>query len=52
MQDVGWALSYAHPLNRQLEIKIKYIGTRTLESAGSDSDTVLATLTVAWRSLH
>jgi hypothetical protein len=48
MQDIGWALTYAHPLNRQAGIKIKYIGTRTQESTGSDSDTVLTTLSFAW----
>jgi hypothetical protein len=48
MQDIGWALTYAHPINRQSGIKIKYVGTRTQESTGSDSDTVLATLSFAW----
>ena len=48
MQDVGWALTYAHPLNRQSGIKINYVGTRTQESTGSDLDTVLATLSFAW----
>jgi hypothetical protein len=48
MQDIGWALTYAHPLNRQSGIKIKYVGTRTQESTGTDSDTVLATVSYAW----
>jgi len=48
MQDIGWALTYAYPLSRQSGIKIKYVGTRTQESTGSDSDTVLTTLSYAW----
>jgi len=48
MQDIGWALNCAYPINRQSGIKIKCVGVRTLESTGSDSDTVLATLSFAW----
>lgn len=38
-QNIGWALSYSHPINRQAGIKIAYIGARTRESTGLDSDT-------------
>jgi len=38
-QDLGWALSFGFPVSRQLGIKLIYIGTRTLESTGIDSDT-------------
>jgi hypothetical protein len=48
MQDVGWALSYAYPVNRQSGLKITYIGTRTMESTGADTDSVLATLSYGW----
>ena len=48
MQDIGWALTYAYPINRQSGIKIKYVGVRTQESTGADSDTVLATLSFGW----
>lgn len=48
MQDVGWALSYAYPINRQSGLKITYIGTRTQESTGADTGSVLATLSYAW----
>jgi len=48
MQDIGWGLSYAYPITRQSGLKITYIGTRTRESTGADTDSVLATLSYAW----
>jgi hypothetical protein len=47
-QDVGWALSFAYPLNRQTGIKATYIGSRKLESTGLDSDSLIASLSVSW----
>jgi hypothetical protein len=38
-QDLGWALSFGFPVGRQVGIKLVYVGTRTLESTGTDSDT-------------
>ncbi len=48
MQDIGWALSLAYPINRRSGISFKYIGTRTQESTGLDSDTVTAGVSFAW----
>jgi hypothetical protein len=48
MQDIGWALSLAYPINRRSGISFKYIGTRTQESTGSDTDTISAGLSIAW----
>jgi len=48
MQDIGWALSLAYPINRRAGISFKYIGTRTQESTGLDSDTVTAGVSFAW----
>jgi hypothetical protein len=47
-QDVAWAISFGFPLSRQLGGKISYIGTRTQESTGTDSDTFLVGLSVFW----
>ncbi len=48
MQDIGWALSLVYPINRRAGISFKYIGTRTQESTGSDTDTVTAGISFAW----
>jgi hypothetical protein len=47
-QDVGWALSFAYPINRQAGIKATYIGSRKLESTGLDSDSLIASLSFSW----
>ena len=47
-QNIAWALSFGLPVSRQLGIKISYIGIRTQESTGTDSDTFLAGLSVFW----
>lgn len=38
-QNVGWALSCGLPLSRNLGVKLSYIGVRTQEPTGADSDT-------------
>lgn len=43
-QNLGWALSFGFPVSRHLGFKLAYIGTRTQESTGTDSDTVLLAL--------
>lgn len=47
-QNIGWKLSYAHPINRFLGIKITYLGTRTQESTGSDTDTLAGVISFVW----
>lgn len=47
-QDLAWAFSFGFPLSRQLGGKISYIGTRTQESTGTDSDTFLVGLSAFW----
>ncbi len=47
-QNIGWALSFAYPINRHSGISVKYIGTRTQESTGLDSDTLSAGLSILW----
>ena len=47
-QNIAWKLSYAHPINRSLGIKVSYLGTSTQESTGMDSDTLAVGMTFLW----
>lgn len=47
-QNIAWACSFAYPINRQVGISFAYIGTRSQESVGFDSDTLSAALAIAW----
>jgi len=47
-QDVGWKLSYAYPINRTSGLKLSYIGTRTKEAVGFDSETLAMSLSLLW----
>ncbi len=47
-QNIGWAFRFAYPINRYSGINVSYIGTRTQESVGFDSDTLTAALGLSW----
>ncbi len=47
-QNIGWAFSFAYPINRSSGIKVTYIGTCTQESTGFDSNTLTASLSFLW----
>ncbi len=47
-QNLIWALSFGFPLHRYLGVKISYIGTRTQESTGSDSDSFAIGINSFW----
>ncbi|MBW2476686.1 MAG: transporter [Deltaproteobacteria bacterium] len=47
-QDIGWALSVGLPLSRHFGVKIAYVGSRTQESTGVDSDSFLVGLSAYW----
>lgn len=47
-KDIGWAVSFSYPIERYL-FKIAYIGTRTKENVGFDSDTVSAGFSWHWQ---
>lgn len=47
-QDVGLKLSYAYPINRASGLKLSYIGTRTKETTGFDSETLALSLSLLW----
>jgi len=47
-QNIAWKFSFAYPINRASGVKVSYIGTRTEESTGFDSETLAASLSLAW----
>jgi len=47
-QNIGWVFNFTYPINRYSGISVAYIGTRTQESVGFDSDTLSAALSLAW----
>jgi len=47
-QNVGWAVSLGFPVTQNLGFKLAYIGTRTQESTGIDSDTYAAGFSAFW----
>ena len=47
-QNIAWAFSVAYPINRFSGFNVKYIGTRTEEATGFDSNTVISSLSFAW----
>ena len=46
--NLGWALSVGYPITRQLGIKVGYLGTRTQESTGQDTDSIAVSFLVFW----
>lgn len=44
----GWGLSMGIPINRSVGIKLAYIGTRTQEDTGADTDTFSAGISMMW----
>ena len=47
-QNIVWALSFGLPFSRHLGGKIAYIGTRTQESTGVDSDSLVVSISAFW----
>ncbi len=46
--NLGWALSIGIPLSRTVGVKLAYIGTRTQEDTGADTDTISAGISMMW----
>lgn len=46
--NLAWALSVSYPITRQLGVKVAYIGTRTQEPVGLDSDSIAVSLSTFW----
>jgi len=47
-QNFAWKLSYAHSINRTSGFKVSYLGTRTKELTGLDSETLIASMSFTW----
>ena len=47
-ENLAWVLSVGYPLSRRLGIKLSYLGLRTQESVGTDSDTLVGSLSTFW----
>ncbi len=45
---LSWALSLGLPVNRHVGVKLGYIGSRSGERIGSDSDSIVAAVSVLW----
>jgi hypothetical protein len=43
-----WALSFGYPITKHWGVKVAYIGTRTQESVGLDSDTIAVSSSIFW----
>ncbi len=44
----GWGLSLGIPINRAMGFKLSYIGTRTQEDTGADTDTFSLAFSMMW----
>lgn len=47
-QNIGWALSFSRPIGKSYRLKVAYIGVRTQEDTGLDSDTLSAGFSLLW----
>jgi hypothetical protein len=47
-QNLAWALSFGFSVNRHVGVKVAYIGTRTQESTGFDSDNFILGFSASW----
>jgi hypothetical protein len=47
-ENVYWALGVGCPITRQVAAKIAYIGSRTQESTGRDTDSIAVAFSYAW----
>jgi outer membrane putative beta-barrel porin/alpha-amylase len=47
-KDIGWAVSFTYPIEHYV-FKVAYIGTRTQEDTGFDSDSVIAGFSFYWQ---
>ena len=43
-----WALGLGYPITQRFGVSIRYVGTRSQESVGQDSDQVVVSLAVSW----
>ena len=46
--NVAWALSVGYPITRKLGVKAAYLGNRTQESTGRDTDSLAVGFAISW----
>jgi hypothetical protein len=47
-ENIGWAFSFGYPITPQLGVKVAYLGIRSQESIGQDSDSIGVALSAFW----
>ncbi len=47
-ENVLWALSVGYPLSQRLGVKISYLGLRSLRRVGTESDTIVGSVSIGW----
>jgi len=47
-ENLGLSLSLGYPITRQLGVKVAYLGTRTQESVGQDTDSIAVAFAILW----
>ena len=47
-QNIAWAFSFGLPFSRHFGGKVAYVGTRTQESTGVDSDSLVIAISAFW----
>ena len=45
---MGLSLSLGYPITRQLGVNVAYLGTRTQESVGQDTDSIAVAFAISW----
>ena len=47
-ENLGWTFSFGYPITPQLGVKVAYLGIRSQESIGQDSDSIGVAFSVFW----
>jgi len=47
-ENLGWGFSFGYPITPQLGVKVAYLGIRSQESIGQDSDSIGVALSAFW----
>ena len=47
-ENIGWTFSFGYPITPQLGVKVGYLGIRSQESIGQDSDSIVVAVSVFW----
>ena len=47
-ENIGWVFSFGYPITPQLGVKVAYLGIRSQESIGQDSDSIGVAFSAFW----